>query len=342
MSIGTANVSFKDWTGQTTPGGLAVVRLVSRRPVAWKVRCAGCGCEATVPHGKIERQECQSSVCKLPVRKRTRDEEERERRVARERRVLEEENRIAELRMARETADHTIQPSRPPVADYIPMSDRDRQSIRARREELDAEERERQRPIKEAEARLKEIHRQIAKVQRDTLTNPKVQDVDIWIDPMVAGASMPISEAQNHNVYHIRLFAEEHPNIAATERNAELIVNYFAKNDIGIFTCSMIEKLHEKLEEAGIGFDEKPAPEPEQNAPDYSKRPDVPLRIAPPVTPAPVVYEGFDLDTGEPRTYTAREIDKMSADDMRKALQMTTRGELELPRIGPGPRGQLG
>lgn len=336
----TAERSFVDWTGKTTEGGLRVLRLVSRRPVAYAAKCVKCGTESTEPHSRIAYAECRSAVCKAPLRKKERLDEERDRRVERERRALEEENRLAELRMAQETADYAKPVTRPPVAGNDgPATERQRLERRAWAEEMEREEQERQRPIRAAEAQLQETHRKIAKVQRDILTNPKVQDVDIWIDPMVAGASMPISEAQNHNVYHIRLFAEEHPNIAATERNAELIVNYFAKNDIGIFTCSMIEKLHEKLQEAGIGFDEKPAPE---HALDYSKRPDVPLRIAPPSKPEPVVYQGFDLETGEPRTYGAREVDKMSSEQMRKALQMNTRGELELPRIGPGPKGSKG
>jgi hypothetical protein len=277
-------------------------------------------------------------VCRQPLRKKDRLDEERERRVARERRALEEENRLAEQRMAQATADYAMPATRPPVAGNDgPATERQRLERRAWQEELKAEERERQRPIREAEAQLQETHRKIAAIQADTLTNDKVLDADLWIDPQVDGAIMKKSEAAKFNAYHLMLFAEEHPNIAGTERNARLLVDYFEKHGLHIVTFLMLERLFQRLVAAGVFLDERPAPEPEQNALDYSKRPDVPLRIAPPSKPQPVVYQGWDLETGMPRVYSEHEINKMSADQMRKALQMSTRGELELPRIGPGP-----
>lgn len=329
-----------DWTGKTTPGGLNVIGLKSRRPVAWKVRCAGCGAETVIPHSRIEYAECQSSACKLPVRKRTRDDEERERRVARERAALLEENRIAELRMARETADHTIKSSRPPVPEYVPMSDRDRQAIRARREEEHREEEERQRPIKEATEQLNAMHREIAKIQADTLTNDKVLDADLWIDPTVDGIEMKKSEAAKFNKYHLTLFAEEHPNIAGTERNARLLVNYFEKHGLHIVTFQMLERLFQRLVAAGVFFDEKPAPEPEPM--DYSKRDPVEVRIAPPVKPQPVTYRGWDED-GNEREYTEREVSRWSSSEMKRRLRLTAAsGALDLPNVGPGPKGSKG
>lgn len=335
MSLGTAQVSFRDWTGQTTPGGLGVIGLKSRRPVAWKVRCAACGAEATVPHSRIEFAECKSAACGQPVRKRTPDEEARVARVARERAALEEEARLADLRMQRETEGYE-KPKRytPPPTEPDNLTDRQRQAIRARRAEERREEEERQRPLREAEVQLQATHRRIQAAQRERLTNPDIQDWDVFIDPEVAGASMPQTMADGHNIEAFREFHKKHGDFFPTERNISLLHDYHLRNGCGIYTASMLGRVYERMRDAGVEFDAKPAPKPDQNALDYSKRPDVEVRIAEPVKPKPVVYEGIDLETGQPRTYTAFEVARMSGDEMKRKLRLG-REDLSLRSLSP-------
>lgn len=336
--IGKADYSFVDKSGTTNPEGLHVLRLVRKTPPTYEVKCAGCGCVQRVPHSRVDFARCQSSACGLPVRKRTPDEEARERRVARERAALEEEGRLSELRMQRETAEYQMPTKRPPVlGNDGPMTERQRLERRAWAEELEAEERERMRPIREAETQLQETHRQIRAEQRKRLTDPAIEDVDVYIAPEVAGASMPKSHADEHNIIEFQKFHKQHPDFYPTTRNVGLLHDYHVRNHAEIYTADMLGSVFQRMKEAGIDFDEPPAPEPKPM--DYASRKPVELRIAPPAKPQPIVYEGFDLETGEPRTYTEREINRMSSDQMKRALRLTAAsGALDLPNVGPGPR----
>ncbi|SDG01136.1 hypothetical protein SAMN05444167_3971 [Terriglobus roseus] len=107
-----------------------------------------------------------------------------------------------------------------------------------------------------------------------------------------------------------------------------------------MFTTEQLRRVYERMIAAGIVFDK---PEPEQTPVVHESEPLPVLSIATtkePQRPKPATFEGFDLVTGERRVYSEREINRMSADEMKRALQMTVRGEMELPRIGPGPNGR--
>ena len=333
MSI--AERVFLDWSGRTTEHGIRVLRLVRRTPPAYAVQCVKCGCEAVEPHRRIEYAECKNSACSKPTRRRDRLDDERERARAREQVALAEEHRRADERMQSETEDHTLRPSRPPVAEYVPMSDRERQAIRQRREEERLEQEERERPIKEAEEAIKATHRRIAEMQRDTLTNPQREDIDVFIADEVAGLRMRQDHADAFNLDQFKEFHEKHPDFHPSARNIDLLHDYHLRNHCGIYTSAMISSVYRRMVDAGVEFDQ-PAPEPELE--DYTKRP-VRIRIAPPVKPEPVTYAGWDVETGEPRTYSEREINRMSGDAMKRALRLTAvSGVLNLPYTGPMTR----
>jgi hypothetical protein len=334
--------SFENLAGQTTPQGVVIERLVSKRPaVVWACKCAKCGSEFNLPHSRVRYAPCPSSACGQPLRKPSRLETERA--AARERERIEQENgaRLAALRMEEETADYRMPSSKRHKIEYTPMSAREQAAIRERREELEAEERlereRRERPIKEAEATLQKTLRKIRAVQLDTLTNPKVQDPDLWLDPDVEGMTLTREGVTAYVIDAFRDLIKARPGFWCSEKNLAYFKGYFDKHRIICPTAAMLIRLHDRLVDAGVVFELQPHAPEDSSRPDYTQRPNVEVRIAPTQKPKAQTFPGFDLVTGEPRDYTEREIDKMTSEEMKKALQMTTRGTLELPNTGPGP-----
>ena len=194
------------------------------------------------------------------------------------------------------------------------MLQRDRISLKKFKEEFKEEQ---ERPIRELEAQMQEVHRKIAVVQRDTLLNDGVLDQDLFVSPEVYGASMPNEDAYNFNLNELDRFTQAHPEIAGTKRNIEMFGSYFQKHGLNIITFEMLEKLYQRFLDAGIEFDRR-EPEPEQIA---EREPTfVNLAIAP--APGPKTYTGRDLETGQDREYTEWEIDRMSSEQYRRAFKV--------------------
>jgi hypothetical protein len=214
------------------------------------------------------------------------------------------------------------------------MRERDRLAIQAHREEIQSLERaERERieaPIKAAQAEINRTVNELAKVYRQRLLGT-VRDPDpIGIDPSVTGIRMPRVEADAFNRREFAKYKSEHPDVFWTQELLENLGAYFAKQGLQIITAGMIESLVDRYRACGL-LPDRPEPEP----------------IAEPITEResakptqPEVFEGWDLDSGEPRTFTRREVDRMSADEYRRVFRIY-KEHLGLPNVGPGARRQL-
>lgn len=341
-NLGTlATATYADWSGRQNDYGLKVVRLVSKKPVVWATKCVSCGAEMNVPHSKIAYQQCRSSACGQPVRKPSRLE--RERAEARERERIEYENglRAAELRMRDEASDYTMPAKRPVTpGNSAPETERQRLERKARREELEvqeaAEREERERPIREAHTKLMESHRKLAAAQRAMLLHKTAQDPELYISEETSGLRLTPEGANEWNAYHLRLFCESHPDFHICDHNIQIFGNYWQRHGVHLVSDDMVARLYRRMVEAGIQFEQRPQPAP------YDQRPSVNLKISEASTSrkneAPV-YQGWDED-GNPREYTEREVSRWSSEEMKRRLRLTAAsGALELPAIGPGPRG---
>jgi hypothetical protein len=212
------------------------------------------------------------------------------------------------------------------------MRERDRLSIQAHREEIQSLEREereaRERPIREAEEQLRQTTIRLRGVMCERLLG-KLKDPDrIMVDSRVTGITMSRADADKFNRTEFAKFKDEHPDIHWTQ---ELLVNlgdYFHKNGLQIVTAEMISTLIERYREYAL-LPDPPQPDPE---PEPEPQPDP--------APKPEVFEGWDLDSGEPRTFTRREVDRMSADEYRRVFRIY-KEHLGLPNLGPGARRQL-
>jgi hypothetical protein len=192
------------------------------------------------------------------------------------------------------------------------MRHRDLLTIREHRAEVEAQERaERERierPIREAEARLKETHRKLHAVAVERLLG-KVKDPDrVPVDAELIGAKMSRTDADKFNVAEFRKFRESHPEVYLNPELLENMGAYWDANGLQIISANMLSALIDRYRHAGL-LPDAPAPDPE------------PLPAPEPeaAKPAgPVVHIGVDWQTGREREFTRREVDRMSADEFRK------------------------
>lgn len=196
------------------------------------------------------------------------------------------------------------------------MRERDRLTIRAHRAEIEAAERaereKREAPIREAEARLKETHRQLHAVMLERLLG-RVPDPDrIPVDPNLIGARMSRADADAFNLREFTKFREQHPDVFWNHELLEHMGAYWEANGLQIISATMLAALVERYKDAGL----LPDPPEQEPAPEQVPEPE-------PVQPAgPVTYTGIDWQTGREREFTQREVDRMSADEFRRAFRV--------------------
>jgi hypothetical protein len=223
-------------------------------------------------------------------------------------------------------------------------SERDRLAFRAWREEEEARERaeqaERERPIREATEELNKLHRKVFAKVRERLLNMEDVDEDgrcyCWVDPSVDGMRMDWSLAMSQNADEYKAFIRaESAWYFHCDANMRTLLGYLERNHCQIFTQEMLKRAALRLDEYHL-LEERP-PEPPKPVPV-----EVNLTIDRSMeTPAPVTYTGYDQQTGLEREFTAREVDRMSADEFRRIFRVY-RSDLVLPNAGPGPMGFRG
>lgn len=209
------------------------------------------------------------------------------------------------------------------------MRERDRLEARQHREQIEARERAereaQERPIREAEAKLKETATELAKVYRARLLG-EVRDPDRFIDPATQGIRLTEAAADEYNIAEARKYRAQNPDFYLTDELFSSIKAYFGINEIRLVSAPMLNALLQRYAEAGL-LPERPAPEPEPEP--------TPEAIPEPTTPQ--TFAGIDPETGLEREYTAREVDRMSSEQYRRVFRIYAE-HLVLPNVGPGPR----
>ncbi len=314
-------------------GHLKVQQMISRRPEPkYEVKCDVCNTLQVVTHTQLrnESARCKFSGCGKPAKTHSRDllSETRQQIANREAERLAEERETSERRMAAE-ADGYERPDRyapkpaPPV-----MTERERQSLRQYREEQEAEQREAERPLLEAERRAAERREAAESVQREreeklraywSQAVQEAPDPKLFVTPELLTAAMPTKEASAHNVREVEKFISTTPEFAEykTPANSDKLTAYFDRNGVRIFDAAMLKAAFERLKNLGI-LEKHPAP---LSAPEERPR-RVNLTVEPvPKAPSrPKTYVGRDFATGQERTFTQREVDRMSSTEYRRAF----------------------
>jgi hypothetical protein len=235
--------------------------------------------------------------------------------------------------MESETAGYKKVNNRPPVSDDPgPLTERQRISLRAHREEQEAAQRaERERleaPVKEAQAKLLATHRELAKVERERL-EATVKDPDAYADPALNGQRMTEAEADQFNRTEFQRFRAANPELYVTGELVDHLGRYFAKNGLHLISAPMLDRAVSRFRDAGL-LPERPAPQP------MIKRIETPARV--PVPKAQDIETGWDELTGEELTLTRRQVNALSAEQYKRFARLT-KDKLGLPNVGPGPKG---
>jgi uncharacterized protein (DUF362 family) len=214
------------------------------------------------------------------------------------------------------------------------MRDRDRQSLKAFMEEerrlYEAEQEERNRPIREAEQQLTDTHRKLHAMEKQQVATKA--DDDVFVDPKTltrvdpqTGVStrfeLPQADAERFNVEQARLFIRDHPEFYNSEANIKTVVGYLQRNKIEIVSALTFEKAVARLAEFRL-LEERPAPVEvletiEEVQPVVVER-------------QPEKFVGIDLTTGLERQYTPYEVEKMDSTTYRKVFKIT-KAQLQLP-----------
>jgi len=335
-----------DMEGETV-NSLRVGRMVQRHPrPRYETTCQRCGTRSTESQDRLVSGagRCMAAHCGKATTKRGRDllADERQRLATREAERLAEEREVSERRMSAE-ADGWERPLS--LAEQQAKIFRERRD-QEERERIEAAQRAAEAPRLEAEREAAEEREKQEAAQRERDEKQRrywaewVQsdnDPKLFVTDAMRTAKMTKAEAEQFTAKAAEQFASS-PEYAPfrTPENAGAILGYLQRNGIRIADVETIRGAFVRLRDLGL-LKAKPA-----RAPQPVQQPQrVNLSVAPepkaPPQPQPIVYHGWDLETGEPRDYSEREIERMSSQQMARALQMRVRGELELPRIGPGP-----
>jgi hypothetical protein len=161
----------------------------------------------------------------------------------------------------------------------------------------------------------------------------KGKDDGLFVSPALVNARMTQEQAAKHNAESGRIFLSRNPWFYNSPANLDVIIQYFLRNNINVIDAEMWERAAKRLQEYQLLPDERPQPESIQEpAPEPIPEPGQ-------QTSQPESFEGYDLQSGQPRMYSRREIDRMSSDEYRRVFRIY-RDDLRLPNRGPGPRGR--
>ena len=204
-------------------------------------------------------------------------------------------------------------------------SERDRQSYRKWQEELRAEEAAQreaeERPIRELTQQIVETQRKVFATVRERLLTQKDVDEDgdslVWVDPSVAGLQMPWQLAMSANADEYKRFiAAESQWFYQCPENMKCLLSYLERNGCQIFTQEMLKRAALRLAEYNL-LEDRPAPPPPPE-PVYVNL----ERDRSQERPAEILHEGWDELTGEPRTFTDYQVNRMSSEQFLKAFRL--------------------
>jgi hypothetical protein len=235
------------------------------------------------------------------------------------------------------------------------MLERDRIALREAKAAIAAEEKaeqeERDRPLKDAIAENQNLTRQLHATIRERIQtlpdeNEATGTSDFWVEPELEGVELPYDYAMKVNADIVRLFLRSNfwfygreitetnnaqPQDELETQNLKALFDYFGrqKGKVEIFSVGLIQRAADRLREYGI-LKERPPAQPTPK-PAY-----VNLEIDHSQDrPAPVVQEGFDLETGEKRSYSEFEVNRMDSETYKRCFRLY-KASFELPNTGPG------
>jgi hypothetical protein len=173
---------------------------------------------------------------------------------------------------------------------------------------------------------LNETHRKLYELEKAEIETGRPDQAWAWPQSAV-GLNMSVGAAREFAKREGEAFVAANPSYFPSKKNFETIVNYLSAQGVVIPTRDCFAQAVERLQHFGL-LEERPAPSPEPT----------PVAQAQPIeeTEAPPsdLVDGWDIETGQPRKYSEREINRMSSDEFKKAFKMwVTRDEDRRPKF---------
>ncbi len=168
---------------------------------------------------------------------------------------------------------------------------------------------ERERPIREAEAKLREASTAIERTIRDRISTG-IDDA-FQIDPATFTPLPRGISAAQYNKAQAQQFRQSNPDFYPSDFNLREITEYIARNtptNFILVSATQLQWAFERLRAYGL-LEERPEPEPE------------PEIVPEPANPSePEIFVGIDQETGEERTFSKFQVDRMSAEEYRRTF----------------------
>jgi hypothetical protein len=191
------------------------------------------------------------------------------------------------------------------------------QKVRAEEaEERRRSEEEQQRPVREAEAQLNATSRKLHELEKSEVLAGR-RDPGFELPQSAAGLSMSMDQATEFVRKQAELFAAENSEYFPSKKNFDAITDYLVKHEIQIPTSDVFKLAWERLRRFGM-IEERPTPAPEPQSTPVVEQPTEPA----PEPQQDGLTDGWDIQTGQPRKYSEREIEHMSSDEFKKAFRM--------------------
>lgn len=274
---------FRDLTGTVNPSGQRITRMVSRNPLRWEVTCDHCKTvQPAVLHARAQYVSCRNVTC-------------------------------GQTAPAPRSAQ--AQPGAPEA-----VRSRDSQSARQfRNAEAEREGQERQVAEEQATAERTQREEEQLEAVRERqrkyfaeliLTGP---DAEFVIDPdtLAGKIAVPRADVDRWNRQQAQQFKAACPEYARYQSNETFaaLTSYIQRNaNLTLVSARQWLWAFQRLRDLGL-IHETPAPAPE---PKPAPRPALEVNLGIERS-GPETFEGIDPLTGEARTYTKRQVDRMSA-----------------------------
>lgn len=185
------------------------------------------------------------------------------------------------------------------------------------RKALEREAERKRAAVSAAEKALQTTADQISRTIRERIANGR--DADIFVTPELRNVKMTEQDAIRFNKQQAAQFASETPEYESYRSDAtfQAIGNYFERNGIAIADAAMIRAAFERLRTYGLIHPNTVAQQ--ELEPEAEPEP-----LPEPESSGVELFIGRDWETGNRREFTRREIDRMSADEYRKAFPVAT------------------
>jgi hypothetical protein len=290
-----------DLTGQRR-GSLLIESIAQRNPVKWRVRCTDptCNLQTVIDHSRLQ----SGAVKDCP-------------------------NQHGQTTVRRSGLATTVNAS-PAVRSRDSESARHFHAEEAELEHEQQQAAEEQAAVERTQKAEATRQKQRAFIAESIATGPDPLFPGVDPDTLQGRISVPVSKVEEWNQAEVYKFKRACPDYYPCAENLAALTGYLERNSPGLALVSakQLEAAYRRLQSLGL-LKERPAAPVVHSEP--AKRPvtEANLTVAPSQDGPDGIVDGWALDGLSRRQWTRRELDRLGADDYRRALKL---GSLSVAR----------